>query len=99
MNKGVVEDQWCVVNCGFTPPNCLKDLCRCPVAGAASGNTTSGVKGTKGAKGDKGEQEEGMSEFARAFERGRKEMAREMGMATSKAAPKATSKKASKADP
>ena len=97
VNSGQVEDQWCVVNCGFTPPNCLKDLCRCPVAGAASGNTTSRAKGSKGAKGDKGEQEEGMSEFALAFERGRKEMAKEMGMATSKAAPKATSKKASKA--
>eukprot|EP00964_Phaeocystis_antarctica_P134204 scaffold98430_cov54-Phaeocystis_antarctica.AAC.1 len=24
----------CVINCGFTPPNCLKDLCTCPIAGA-----------------------------------------------------------------
>ena len=58
-----------MINCGFTPPNCLKDLCTCPIAGAASGNNATSGNGTKGAKGE-APAEEAVSDFALAFERG-----------------------------
>ena len=54
-----------MINCGFTPPNCLKDLCKCPV-GSAKSNATKGTEAEAGG--------EDLSTFAQAFERGRKEV-------------------------
>ena len=93
----------CVINCGFTPPNCLKDLCRCPIAGEASDNNVTSGNGTKGAEGEEAAEEDaGMSDFALAFERGRKEMAKEMGTedkttTKKKASSNTTTKKTTKA--
>ena len=59
---GDVTDDWCVSNCGFTPPNCPEALCKCakPSDKGASAADTSKAQA---------EGKPTLSPFAKAFER------------------------------
>ena len=65
---GDVTDDWCVSNCGFTPPNCPEALCKCakPSDKGASAADTSKAQA---------EGKPTLSPFAKAFERKRNENA------------------------
>jgi hypothetical protein len=39
-DAGVADDEWCITNCGFSPPNCPPTLCRCGAATDSDETTT-----------------------------------------------------------
>lgn len=57
------DDEWCVLNCGFTPPNCPKALCTCE----------SEDKASSGKSKKKEADTSSLNPFAKAFERHREE--------------------------